>query len=180
LCAHSEHESADGGCSSRITCSTAKKVAPGDIIFSHEDGCEFNFFAVVGDVLTLGVQALEVGKNLAGLLHITICNEPTRGLGKSGNSSKENEGEDEDELMNWNASGNLHEMGPPTNENPYVTQFDMENSALFKIISMTTRFPLQLAAEASDCQESQTHLFFSLVPFWCLDLSSCYFNLSRG
>jgi hypothetical protein len=61
----------------------------------HEYDCEFNFFDVVGDALTLGVQALEVGKNLAGLLHITMCNEPTKELGRLGNSSKENEDEDE-------------------------------------------------------------------------------------
>ncbi|KAH8771285.1 hypothetical protein BGZ57DRAFT_896539 [Hyaloscypha finlandica] len=38
--------------SSLIVCSTAKKVAPGDIIILHEDDYEFNFFDVVGDALT--------------------------------------------------------------------------------------------------------------------------------
>jgi hypothetical protein len=97
LRAHSEHESADSGCSSLIACSTAKKVALGDIILSHEDDREFNFFDIVGDVPTLGVQSLEVGKNLAACStsQCAMSQRGDSGTREPGNSSEENEDEDE-------------------------------------------------------------------------------------
>lgn len=81
---------------------------------------------------------------------------------------------------NWKASGTRHATLPPrklevvsenssiwqvigtTHEKPYVTQFDIENPAMFIIISMTMSLPLQLALDVSPCHTGAVDVLIPL------------------
>ena len=59
----------------------------------------------------------------------------------------------------WNANGNLQDIGPDKNENPYVIQFDKEKPAMLQINSMTTSFPRHLICDVSVCQTGAVEVF---------------------